>query len=92
MAKVYVKGSIFDHPPRSRKLAWYAEVLCSILRKLEQISEEDIEKFWGEVRSKQEELPFSWQRDNLAQQAEEHLNVLLSGYRRDPGTGVYQRK
>lgn len=92
MVKVYAKGKIFDHPRRHKRLAWYAEVLCSILRKLEQISEKDIERFWGEVRSKQEELPFPWQRDNLGQQAKEHLNDLLSGYDYDPGTGVYKRK
>jgi hypothetical protein len=54
MVKVYAKGSIFDHPRRHNRLAWYVEVLCLRLLKLEQISEEDIEGFWGEVRSKQQ--------------------------------------
>jgi len=58
MVKVYSTGGIFDYPPRHRKLAWYAEILCSKLWKLEQISGEDIKRFWDEVRSKQEELPF----------------------------------
>jgi len=92
MVKVYTEGGIFDYPRRRKRLAWYAEVLCSRLLKLEQISEEDIKRFWGEVKSKQGELPFSWQRDNLAQQAEEHLKDLLSGYEHDPGSGVYKRK
>jgi len=92
MVKVYPKGSIFDYPRRRKRLAWYVEILCSRLRKLEQISKEDIKRFWDEVRSKQQELPFSWQRDNLAQQAEEHLKDLLSGYGYDPGSGVYKRK
>jgi len=91
MVKVYTKGSIFYYPPRRKKLAWYVEILCSRLPKLKQISEEDIKRFWDEVRSKQQELPFPWQRDNLAQQAEEHLNDLLSGYGYDPATGVYKR-
>jgi len=38
MVKVHTKGSIFDHPRRHRKLAWYAEILCSRLLKLEQIA------------------------------------------------------
>ena len=91
MAKIYSTGGIFDYPRRQHKLAWYAEILCLGLLKLKQISEEDIKRFWDEVRSKQQELPFSWQRDNLAQQAEEHLNDLVSGYSYDPDTGVYKR-
>jgi hypothetical protein len=66
-------------------------MLCSRLLKLKQISKGDIKRFWDEVRRKQEELPFPWQRDNLAQQAEEHLNGLLSGYKYDPMTRVYKR-
>jgi hypothetical protein len=92
MAKIYSTGSIFDHPRRRKKLSWYAEILCSRLRKQEQISEEDIKRYWDVVRSKQEELPFQWQKDNLAQQAEEQLKDLLSGYWYDPGSGVYKRK
>lgn len=92
MVKVYTKGSISDYPRRRKRLAWYTEILCSRLQKLEQIGEEDVKRFWDEVRSKQEELPFPWQRDNLAQQAEEHLKDLLSGYTYDPESGVYKRK
>jgi hypothetical protein len=91
MVKVRTKGSIFDYPRRHKKLAWYVEVLCSRLRKLKQISEDDIKSFWDEVKRKQQELPFPWQRDNLAQQAEEHLNDLLSGYKYDSVTRVYKR-
>jgi len=91
MVKVYTDGGIFDYPRRRKRLAWYAEMLCSRLREQKQISEEDIKRFWNEVRSKQQKLPFKWQRDNLAQEAEEHLKELLSGYEHDPETGVYKR-
>jgi hypothetical protein len=91
MVKIYSTGSIFDYPRRHKKLVWYVEILCSRLLKLKQISEEDIKRFWDEVRSKQQELPFPWQRDNLAKQAGEHLEDLLSGYKYDSVTRVYKR-
>ena len=91
MVKIYNTGNSFDFPRRRKRLTWYAEILCSRLRKLKQISEDDIKSFWAEIKKKQQELPFPWQRDNLAQQAEEHLNALLSEYRYDSVTRVYKR-
>jgi hypothetical protein len=79
MIKVYRQGGIFSFPRRSRKLAWYVEILCSKLLQQDKIGEESIEWFWDEIKKKQDELPFPWQRVNLEQEAKARLDDLLRG-------------
>jgi len=91
MVKVYGRGDVFDFPCKKRRLAWYVEILCSRLLELNQISEDNLRVFWDEIGKKQRQLPFSWQRDNLAQEAKERLDSLLKLYEYDPKTRVYKR-
>jgi len=56
--KVYGAGGVFDFPRQRGRLAWYAEVLCLRLLKLDQISEDDINAFWDEIQKKQQKLHF----------------------------------
>ena len=86
------KEGILDFPRKKRRMAWYVEVLCSELRKLDQINHADLENYRDEVRKKQMELPFQWERKNLDQQAKEGLDRLLSDYQYDPEHKVYKRK
>lgn len=66
--------------------------MCSRLIQLDEIGEESIKGFWDEISKKQQELRFTWQRENLCQEAKERFNDLLSGYQYDTKTRVYNRK
>lgn len=83
--KVCSKGGTFSFPRQRKRLAWYVEVLCSRLLQLDQISEDSIKGFWDEVRKKQQELPFPWQRENLTQEAKQQLDNLLRVKKRKKG-------
>lgn len=91
MVKFYNKD-IFDFPRRKKRLAAYVERLCSRLLQLDEISQNDIEKFWDKIKNKQKELPFPWQRENLEHEARDGLNRILSNYQYDPKNKVYRRK
>lgn len=91
MVKLYHRGDIFDFPRKKRRISWYVEILCSRLLKLDQINQEHVENFWNEIKRKEEELPFPWQRENLRQEAKKELAELLCCYQYDPKNKVYKR-
>jgi hypothetical protein len=44
----------------------------------DQVVQSDIERFWLEIRKKQSELKFKWQKDYLEQEAKEKLDRLIN--------------
>ena len=90
MVKIY---GFSDLPPNKHKLKWYVGRLCARLLQQDEISNVDIKAFWDEIKKKQQELPsFHWLKENLAQEAKEQLDELLSWYQYNSKNKVHKRK
>ena len=87
--KIYESDPWWAYPPRKRKLKWYASKLCSELLRKDQITQEDINKFWEEIEKIQKQKKFHWQREYLKQEAKECLKQVLANYQYDPQNKYY---
>lgn len=81
-----------DLPPSKHKLKWYVGTLRAKLLKQDEISATDIEVFWDAIRKKQSSYSFHWLKENLAQEAKQQLDELLSWYQYDSEGKVHKRK
>ena len=87
--KIYEPDPWWAYSPRKGRLKWYASKLCSELLRKDQITQEDINKFWKEIKKIQKQKKFHWQREYLEQEAKKCLKQVLANYQYDPQNKCY---
>ncbi|RLI76486.1 hypothetical protein DRP05_12835 [Archaeoglobales archaeon] len=89
--KIYEPHPWWVYPPRTKRLKWYAERLSYELLKKDQITQEDINRFWKEMEKIQKQKKFHWQKERLKQEAEECLKQVLADYQYDSQKKCYKK-